>query len=100
SAKGGERNLLLVDQLPVDPGALPVGEHLRRDVQRVRIRVTIERDVMRDDDGRQRPGFLEPYAPLFGLRRFFRDITRHGPVRLGYPPEIFRDEILRFLRTE
>ena len=60
AAERVDRELLLVDQLLVDARALAVGQHLRGDVQRVRVRMAVVGDVIRDDDRRQRPRRLAP----------------------------------------
>ena len=100
AAEGRERELLLVDELPVDPRALSVRQHLRRDVQRIRIRIAVEGDVMGDDHRRQRPVLFQLDAPLLRLRRLLRNVARHRAVRSRHAPEIPRHQLLRLLRLE
>ena len=67
-AERGDRHLRLVDQLLVDARGLAVGQHLGGDMQRIRVRVPVIGDVMRYDNGRERPRGLEGDAPFLGLR--------------------------------
>ena len=90
----------LVDQLPVDPRALAVGQDLRRDVQRIRVGVAVVGDVVRDDDGRQRPGCSSVDAPLFRLRRLFGMSRGTGRSDLGTRPKYCVDELQRLRRFE
>ena len=59
AAKGRQRQARVVHQLAIDPGALSVRQDLRGHVQRIRVRMAVVSDVVRDDDGRQRPGLFD-----------------------------------------
>ena len=54
AAEGGQRQPLLVDQRAVDARAVPVGQHLVDDVQRIAVRVPVVGDRVGDDHRRQR----------------------------------------------
>ena len=100
AAERAEAQPLVVDQLAQDAGALPVGQDLRRDVQRVRIRMPVVGDVIRDDHRRQRPRFLHDGALLLRHRRLLRDVARHRPRRLRHAAEVLVDQLQRLRRVE
>jgi hypothetical protein len=99
-AERRDRHLRFVDQLLVDARALAVGEHLGGDVQRIRIRIAVEGDVIGDDDGRKRPRLLQRDALLLGLRRLLRDVARHDAVRFRHAPHVVVHQLNRLRRIE
>ena len=95
--EGGNRDPLVVDEVARHPRALAVKQNLRRQVQRVRIGMPVVHDVIRDDDGRERPFFLDRRAAFLRLLRLFRDIARHRPGGLRHAAEVLLHQ-LRGLR--
>ena len=99
-AEGGHRDLLLVDELLVDPRALAVGQHLRRDVERIGIGVAVVGDVIGDDDRRKRPRLLQRDAFLLRLRRLFRNVARHFFLCFRHPSQVLVHQLQRLRRVE
>ena len=93
-------HLLFVHELVVDPRRLAVRQHLRRDVQRIRIRVAVVRDVVRNDHGGQRPRLAERHPFFLRLRRLLGNVARHRPLGFRHASQILRDELLRLRRVE
>ena len=88
-------HLLFVHELVVDPRRLAVRQHLRRDVQRIRIRVAVVRDVVRNDHGGQRPRLAERHPFFLRLRRLLGNVARHLAFRLRHAPEVLGGELQR-----
>ena len=100
AAERADAQPLVVDQLAQNAGALAVGQDLRRDMQRVRVRVPVVGDVVGDDHRRQRPGLLHHRALLLRRRRLLRDVARHRPRRLRHAAEVLVDHLHRLRRVE
>ena len=100
AAERRDRDALVVDEVARDPRALPVEQDLRRQVQRVRIWMTVVRDVIRDDHRRQRPFLLDDGATLLRLFRLLGDVVGHRFGGLRHATEVLRDELHGLRRVE
>ena len=89
----GHRELLLVHQPAVDARALPVGQHLGRDVQRIRVGMPVVGDVMGHDDRGQGPvlGLGQGHPAFRGGGRLAGDVAGHRTLRLRHPAEVQLD---------
>ena len=100
AAVRGRRDALLVDERFENPRALAIREDLRRDMQRVRVRMSVIGDRIGDDDGRQRPVFGGRDPPLATKGRLLRIFAWNRALARGNPAEIFGDQLHRLGRVE